>query len=109
MPRRLYLIWTNPLFRDSARALLSHPEIDWLGATSDYAAAGAAILQLHPDTVLVEELGNSLPHDLVEVLRLNRVDMRLIGASLDRNWLQVWQCEEHTLAQADDLLSLVLQ
>lgn len=108
MSRRLFMIWTSPLFRDSIRLLLNDPEIDWLGATSDYTAAKDTILKLQPDTVLFEEVEGAIPQ-VMEVLEANPFRIRLIGVSLAENKLQVYQREQRTVAQAEDLLRLILQ
>ena len=53
--RRVFVIWMNPLFHESVRLLLSHPDVEWVGATSDHAAAHEQIMKLRADTILIEE------------------------------------------------------
>lgn len=109
MSRRLYVVWSSPLFRDSTRLLLNHPDVEWVGATSDYALACAAILSLRPDTILVEKQDNVIPAELMELLATNSFDFQLIGVSVVENRLSIYRHETWAVSAADDLLQLVLQ
>ena len=55
--RRVFVIWTNPLFFDFVRLLLRHPAIELVGATSDHATSQSEIDRLRPDAVIVEKTG----------------------------------------------------
>lgn len=109
MPRRLFVVWTNPLFRDSVRLLLDHPEVDLAGTTSDYVAAKEAIMNLKPDTILVEEVEGIVPTNLMEILETNHFNLRLISINLDDNRLRVFHRQQWNIVQAEDLLRLILQ
>jgi len=109
MPRRLYVVWTNPIFRDSVRLLLAHPKVDLAGTTSEYVAAKEAILNLRPDTILVEEIEGIVPTNLMEILDTNHFDIRLISVSLDDNRLKIFHRQQWNIVQAEDLLRLILQ
>lgn len=109
MPRRLYVVWTNPLFRDSVRVLLDHPEVDLAGTSSDYVAAKEAIMNLKPDTILVEEIEGVVPTNLMELLDVNHLNLRLISVNLDDNRLRIFHRQQWNIVQAEDLLRLILQ
>lgn len=106
--RRVFVVWTHPIFHESVRLLLNHPEVELVGATSDYVAAQHEILGLQPDTVLVEEPGGSLRAEVMGILEASPWTMRVIGLSLEDNSLSVYHREQRTVAQRDDLLQLVL-
>lgn len=109
MSRRLVLIWSNPLFRDSAQALLKHPEIEWVAVTSDHVSALKLIEERRPDTILVEIIDDTPPRDLIELVTSLDFNVRLISASLTRNRLRIFDHDQQTLVHAEDLLYLVFQ
>jgi DNA-binding NarL/FixJ family response regulator len=106
--RRVFVVWTHPIFHESVRLLLNHPDVELVGATSDYGAAQREILGLQPDTVLVEEPGGSLRAEVMGILEASPWSVRVIGLSLEDNSLSVYHREQRTVAQSDDLLQLVL-
>jgi hypothetical protein len=109
MSRRLFLIWTSPLFRDSVRLLLNRPEVEWVGMTADYASAMETVQILNPDTILVEEIDGVIPASIMEILETTTFDFRLIGVSLSENKLSVYRCEQWMITEVEDLVNLVLQ
>jgi hypothetical protein len=106
--RRVFVIWTNPLFHESARLLLSHPDIIWVGAASDFTTAREDIMDLHPDTILFEKTRARIPADLIDILEVEAWDMRVIGLSLDSNEISLYHREHQTVVEAGDLLHFVL-
>ncbi len=107
MARRVFVLWSNPLFHDSMRLLLAHPDIVWLGSTSDDEVAKKEISALRPDTVLVEEKGGAIPNNLLKILELCSWDTRIIGLGLESNTLHVYHSEHRTVGRAEDLLRLI--
>ena len=106
---RVFVIWTHPLFHESMRLLLKHPDIEWVGATSDHAAARDQIVSLGPDTILIEvEEGRHTPAETLEILAASSSDMRVIQLGLVNNQLIVYHREHRTVGQAEDLLRLIL-
>ncbi len=106
--RRVFVIWSNPLFHESLRLLLNHPEVEWVGATSDHAAAHDQIVSLCPDTILIEEEeGGNAPAETLEILEASSADMRVIRLSLVDNELKVYHREQRTVGRAEDLLRLI--
>jgi hypothetical protein len=106
--RRVFVIWTNPLFQASIRLLLQHPDLIWAGATSDLMTAHEDILRLHPDTILFEKTGAGIPMDVMEILEADRWDIRIIGLSLDDNEISLYHREHQKVLEARDLLQFVL-
>jgi hypothetical protein len=106
--RHLFVIWTNPLFHESARLLLKHPDIIWVGATADITTAREEILRLHPDTILFEKTRAGIPAEVIEILEEETRDMRIIGLSLENNSISLYRHEHQAVGKADDLLQFVL-
>ena len=106
--RRVFVIWTHPLFHESVRLLLKHPEVEWLGSTSDYETARAEVLRLKPDTILVEEVGQPIPDRIMKLLEGSSWNLRVVGLSLDNNNLIVYHQEQRSMVRTEDLLQLVL-
>lgn len=106
--RRVFVIWTHSIFYESVRLLLNHPEIELVGATSDYVAARGEILGLQPDTILIEEVSSGVRAEVMGILETSPWSVRIIGLSLADNRLSVYHREQWTVGQAGDLLRLVL-
>lgn len=109
MPKRLFMVWTSPIFRDSVHLLLNHPDIEWLGMTSNYVSAQEIIHELHPDTIVVEETKGGIPSKLIELFGKESTILRLISVSLDDNRLQIYSRENWAVGEAGDLLRLILE
>ncbi len=92
---------------DCLRLLLSHPSVEWVGATADHAAAREQITHLRPDTILVEEGESGLPPEALEILDACSWKVRVVGLGMDDNRLIVYRREQRTVAQAEDLLRLI--
>ncbi len=104
---RVFVIWIHPLFRESVHLLLNHPDVEWVGATSDYAATKDAILSLQPDTVLIEAGGGHAQAEVEKVLKTTSWAVRIISLNLDNNKSIVYQRERRTIEQPEDLLHLI--
>ena len=104
--RRVFVIWTYPLFLAAVRRLLTGPDIEWVGDSSDHVAAREQMARLGPDIVLVEE-GKDVLAEIVQILEANTNATKVIRLSLAANALSVYHREERTIAQVDDLLRLV--
>ena len=108
MVRRVFVIWINPLFYESVRLLLQHPEIDWVGATADRAAVPAEIASRQPDTVLVEvEEARDSAAEVLEILGAAAADVRVFLLGLADNQLLIYHREQKTVGQAQDLVRLI--
>lgn len=109
MSQRLFIVWTSPIFRDSIQLLLTHPEVEWVGTTSDYENVQEEFHQLHPDTIVVEEVEGVLPAKMIELLETEDSVLQLICVSLEDNRLRIFTRENRTVAEASDLVKLILQ
>ena len=106
--RRVFVIWTHPLFHETARLLLKHPDVIWVGAAQDISIVHEEILKLQPDTILFERTVAGFPADLMEIIQADTWDVRLIGLSLEDNKINLFQREHQTVVEAGDLLQFVL-
>ncbi len=104
----VFVIWTYPLFLESLRALLDHPEIRLVGASSDFSQAQKEIAALRPHVVIIEGSSASSPIDC-ETLPILKSGSRVIQMSLDDNEINLFQHQHRTLAEAEDLLTMILE
>ncbi len=104
----VFVIWTNPLFLESIRALLKNPNIQLVGAGSNFSQAQKEITALRPDVVIIESSsdGNSIDCETLPILKSGS---RVIQMSLDDNELNLFQHQHRTLAEAEDLLTMILE
>ena len=108
--RRVFVIWTHPLFHESVRLLLNRAQIEWAGATSDHEAAQRDIASLRPDTILIEELeGSRAGEETLKLLESISSDIRIIRLSLENNELTIYHRERRTVGQAGDLSKLIIE
>ena len=63
---------------------------------------------LQPDTIIIEEVGNTAQADITLILETSTWSVRVIGLDLTNNRLSVYHCEDRTVLQAEDLVSLIL-
>ncbi len=108
MSKRIYVVWTNPIFRDSVGLILDHPDIHWVGKTSDYGLAKESISRLKPDVILVEEVESSIRSPFLAFLEASSFDAQLIIINLNDNTLKIYHRQEWNLVREEDLLKLVL-
>lgn len=106
--RSVYVIWKHPLFFESVRVLLKHPDVIWLGSTADITTAHQEIMRLHPDTILFEKTSATIPTDVLEILEEETGDIRIIGLSLDNNEISLYHRKHQMVVKATDLLQFVL-
>lgn len=104
--RRVFVIWTHPLFHESVRLLLAQSRVEIVGATSDHAAAQSQIAALGPDVVIVEQ-ANGEAQASVETMSILRAGPRVIQLSLADNEISLYQREQRTAARAEDLVRLI--
>ena len=106
--RQVYVIWTHSLFHESVRLLLGHPDITLAGASADLATAREQIVQMRPDTIVIEEGQGGFAPPALEILRLCPMQTRVIGLNLSDNTLKLYHYEQRVAERADDLLRLIL-
>jgi AmiR/NasT family two-component response regulator len=107
--RRVFIVWVNPLFVNSLRFILRHPEIEWAGSAVDDENLPEQIAALKPDTVLVEGVDEDRIQKVTNILAYSQGNMRVIGLNLSNNQITVCNIGQDSLINVDDLINLVLK
>jgi DNA-binding NarL/FixJ family response regulator len=107
-PRRVFVLWRHPLFYESIRLLLRDPAVALVGATSDPSGAFEQLVTLHPDVVIMEKV-RSEPEQGPDPAGLLGTGARLLSLNLSDNQLSVYSRVDHMVADAQDLLTLILE
>jgi AmiR/NasT family two-component response regulator len=105
--QRVFVIWVNPIFRESVRLLLRHPDVEWIGEASDVLSARDEIRHLQPDTVLIEEVEDKIPVEAIQILDDSPTYLRIIRLSLADNRSSVYHRELRQINKSEDLLRLI--
>ena len=107
--RRVFIVWSHPLFRDTIRLLLNHPALEIIGTGSDQDEVLRQIEVLKPEIVIVEETDdNSLtPVNALKILEACPWDARVIRLSLEDNELWVYHHQRQSLSNSEDFLRIV--
>lgn len=106
--RRVFVIWTNPLFHESTRLLLEHPDVDLVGTAQNASTVQEEIHRLRPDTILFERTSIPIPEYLIKLMGMDAWDLRLISLSLEDNQMSLYHREQQAVVEAGDLLHYVL-
>lgn len=106
-PQRVFVVWKHPIFYEAVNLLLKHPQIEWAGATSDYATARDQIIKQPADVVLVELINDNLPVDFLSLLEFSWCT-RVIALGLADNKLTLYHRKQSIVGKADELLDLLL-
>ena len=104
----VFIFWESPLFYESVSWLLRHPNIEVVGATSNYALISADIASKKPNTILIEDTGRQSNRMVWEYLDSIPWELKIILLSFNDNKLNVYHHERRTMIQTDDLLGLIL-
>jgi len=106
--RRVFIIWKHPIFHESVCLLLKHPEVEMIGATTNYETVPTELLDLHPDTILVEEAEEMGLTEMSHILQAITWGARILTFNLSDNKLSIFHREQKTVGHYEDLLHLIL-
>lgn len=104
--RRVFVIWTHPLFLESVRLLLNRDQVELVGATSDHIEAQSQIAALSPDVVIIEETDGGDEANL-ETFALLHAGARVVRLGMADNEISLYSRERRTAVEADDLAKLI--
>lgn len=106
--KRVFVIWSHPLFHDAVRLLLAHPEIDWVGETSNYENLEEKVKQMKPEIVIFEEDETSLLAQILAMPERYPSLERIIGLNLNNNELRLYQHKMKIVGHTDDLIQSII-
>jgi DNA-binding NarL/FixJ family response regulator len=105
---RVFIYWVHPLFYDTVRALLHHPEIEWIGSSSNYSRVIDPTLAPQPDIIIIEEDRDRQFSDMVHVMENTPWNVRLVGLNLEDNEMHIYSFVQQNVCMVDDLLHWIL-
>ncbi len=106
--RRVFIVWSHPLFHESVRLLLRHPAVNLVGATSDPELSRGEIEQSRPDAVIWERQDDEGPGG-PRMMAILEQGAAVICFSLSSNEIQIYQRQRRSLANSEELLHLILE
>jgi AmiR/NasT family two-component response regulator len=105
--RRVFVIWTHPLFRETVSLLLRHPLVELVGTTNDHSAARSQIIKAQPDVVIIEQ-NNDDEHAGEETVAILQHGPKVVRLSLADNELSIYLRELRTVEKVADLVWLII-
>ena len=107
--RRVMVVWIHPLFRVSLRAVLNHSQIEWVGDCNRPDELPALLALKKPEIVIIEEEPGAAENQAMRILQFYQSNIRLISLNLNGNEGQLYQIEQETINQQEDLINLILK
>lgn len=105
--RKVYVLWTNPLFQEVLRVLLSESSLMLVGHSNDHSLARVEIDRLAPDVVIVESTENH-SESSDETISFLQSGSRVIRLSLADNDLSIYRHESRTVEDIEDLIGVMM-
>ncbi len=105
--KRVFVIWTHPLFYESIRLLLNN-EVDLVGSTDDHAKGDREIAELKPELVIIET-PEGLEDLGAETFSILQKGPRVIHLSLENNELSLYLRQHKTMDEPSDLMQMILE
>ena len=105
--KRVFVIWTHPLFYESIRLLLNN-EVDLVGSTDDHAKGDREIAELKPELVIIET-PEGLEDLGAETFSILQKGPRVIHLSLENNELSLYLRQHKTMDEPSDLMQIILE
>lgn len=106
---RIYAVWKHQLLLECVYLLLSHPEIEWLGSSSDHLKAYDEIQELQPETILVEEVERIVPPEIRKIIESSTWNVQVIGLNLNDNLINIYNHTSKEVIQRADFLELIIE
>lgn len=105
--KRVYVIWTHPLFYESIRLLLDR-EVDLVGSSTNHAVGNRQISEMKPDVVIIET-PKGMKDLETETIAILQEGPKVIHLSLEDNELNLYQRQHKTMDQSTDLMRMILE
>ena len=106
--QNVFIFWISPLFYESIAGLLRHPNIKLVGATSDYATISSEIIKTRPNAILIENTDKDHIEMVSKYLEKIPWAVKIILLGFKDNKLNVYQHEQRSMAQTEDLVQLII-
>ena len=106
--QNVFVFWVSPLFYELICRALKHPNIKFVGATSDYATASDDIFEKKPNTIIIEDADKHYGEIVREYLDTFPWAIKIILLGFRNNKLVVYHHEQRSMVQTEDLLQLIL-
>lgn len=106
--KRVFVVWSHPLFHDAVRLLLTHPEIVWVGETSDYEGIEEIVNRMSPDTVIFEEDEDRPSIQILAIPEKYPSVERIIGLNLNNNELRIYHQKVKIVGNINDLIQSIV-
>jgi DNA-binding NarL/FixJ family response regulator len=107
--RRVFVVWQHPLILMSLRGLLNHASIEWVGDSSTLDDLPQLVVENKPDIILIEGEVDENTQKALHLLETSKRSLRIIALNLSRNEIQLYELEQETINQKEDLLNLILK
>jgi chemotaxis response regulator CheB len=104
---KVYVIWSNPLFQEVIRLLLSGSLLNVVGNSSDRDRAKREISEILPDVVIIEST-EAHQDSGEETITYLQSGSRVIRLSLADNDLSIYRRERKTIRTIEDLISVMM-
>jgi DNA-binding NarL/FixJ family response regulator len=106
--RKVFIIWKHPLFHETVRALLNHPELVCIGSSSEF-SADQLLSDTPPDIIVIEEENHGQTVRIINLLLNHYAKIRLLALNLLDNEMSVFDYSFETVYKVNDFLSWVLE
>ncbi len=107
--RRVFIIWSHPLFRDTIHLLLRHPALEIVGIGSDLDTVLQELDRTQPEIIIVEQNGEGGDPgiDMLKVLKAGPWEARVIRLSLQDNELWIYHRQRQNVNTPEDFLRII--
>lgn len=108
-PLRIFVIWMTPLFLDSLKLLLHHPQLEWVGSAEKSSYSHIVITQFNPDVILIEGSEEEVTRHAVQIMQYQQGNIRIVGLNMLDNQAKLFEVERGSILHKNDLLKIILK
>ena len=108
-PQNVFIFWVSPMFYEFVSWLIRHPSINLIGSSSNYDSELTVIADKRPDIILIEDTEVQLGEMVKRYLDTIPSGLQIILLSFSDNKLNIYNHEERTMVQDEDLVNLILE
>ena len=101
--QNVFVFWVSPLFYESICRTLKHPNIKFVGETSDYTTVSTDIFEKRPNTIIIEDADKHYSEIVRNYLDSFPWGIKIILLGFKNNKLVVYHHEQRSIAKTEDL------